>query len=207
MEFESFPANMGTGDKIRRRPGRFLRPFEEMEEKTLFRLAFPDSWEGMRRVAAKGESAGGPLRDRWEAVLELVRRVLSSPPPRSEPVRSAADVYERYRYVLADSPVEVFLVVLLDVKNRCLQDVCVSVGILNGSLVHPREVFATAVAERAATIILVHNHPSGDPSPSSEDREITQRLRSAGEIVGIPVLDHVIIGSCSFYSFREGGNW
>jgi DNA repair protein RadC len=125
----------------------------------------------------------------------------------SEPVRSAADVYERYRYLLADSPVEVFLVVLLDVKHRLSQDACVSVGILNGSLIHPREVFATAVAKRAASIVLVHNHPSGDPFPSPEDREVTQRLRSAGEIVGIPVLDHVIIGSCSFYSFREEGNW
>jgi DNA repair protein RadC len=192
---------------MRRRPGRFGRPFEEMDEKTLFRLAFPDGWEGMRRVAAEGESAGGPMRERWEAVLELARRVLSSPPPRSEPVRSAADVYERYRYLLADSPVEVFLVVLLDVKHRLSQDACVSVGILNGSLIHPREVFATAVAKRAASIVLVHNHPSGDPFPSPEDREVTQRLRSAGEIVGIPVLDHVIIGSCSFYSFREEGNW
>jgi DNA repair protein RadC len=192
---------------MRRRPGRFGRPFEEMDEKTLFRLAFPDGWEGMRRVAAEGESAGGPMRERWEAVLELARRVLSSPPPLSEPVRSAADVYERYRYLLADSPVEVFLVVLLDVKHRLSQDACVSVGILNGSLIHPREVFATAVAKRAASIVLVHNHPSGDPFPSPEDREVTQRLRSAGEIVGIPVLDHVIIGSCSFYSFREEGNW
>ncbi len=192
---------------MRRRPGRFGRPFEEMDEKTLFRLAFPDGWEGMRRVAAEGESAGGPMRERWEAVLELARRVLSSPPPRSEPVRSAADVYERYRYLLADSPVEVFLVVLLDVKHRLSQDACVSVGILNGSLIHPREVFATAVAKRAASIVLVHNHPSGDPFPSPEDREVTQRLRSAGEIVGIPVLDHVIIGSCSFYSFREEADW
>ena len=192
---------------MRRRPGRFWRPFEEMDEATLFRLAFPDGWEGMRKVAVEGESAGGPMQARWEAVLELARRVLSSPPPRSEPVRSAADVYERYRYLLADSPVEVFLVVLLDVKHRLSQDACVSVGILNASLIHPREVFATAVAKRAASIVLVHNHPSGDPSPSAEDREVTQRLRSAGEIVGIPILDHVIIGSCSFYSFREEGNW
>jgi DNA repair protein RadC len=192
---------------MRRRTGPFWRPFEEMDETTLFRLAFPDGWEGMRRVAAEGESAGGPMQERWEAVLELARRVLSSPPPRSEPVRSAADVYERYRYLLADSPVEVFLVVLLDVKHRLSQDACVSVGILNGSLIHPREVFAIAVAKRAASIVLVHNHPSGDPSPSAEDREVTQRLRSAGEIVGIPVLDHVIIGRCSFYSFREEGNW
>ncbi len=149
----------------------------------------------------------GALRERWEAVLELARRALTTPFPRSEPLRSAADVFERYRYLLADSPVEVFLAVLLDVKHRVRHSVRVSVGILNGSLIHPREVFATAVAERAAAIILVHNHPSGDPSPSPEDREVTRRLRSAGGIVGIPVLDHVIIGSCSFYSFREEADW
>lgn len=192
---------------MRRRPGRLGRPFEEVDETTLFRVAFPDGWEEMRRVAWKGEPAGGPLRERWEAVLELARRVLSCPPSRSEPVQSATEVFERYRYLLADSPVEVFLVVLLDVKRRLLQDACVSVGILNGSLIHPREVFAAAVSDRAASIVLVHNHPSGDPSPSPEDREVTRRLRSAGEIVGIPVLDHVIIGRCSFYSFREEGDW
>jgi DNA repair protein RadC len=73
--------------------------------------------------------------------------------------------------------------------------------------VHPREVFAEALAERAAAVILVHNHPSGDPSPSQEDREVTLRLRSAGGIVGIPVVDHVIISSCSFHSFREEADW
>jgi DNA repair protein RadC len=192
---------------MKRRPGRLCRPFEEKDDNTLFRIAFPDGWEGMQRVAAEGESASGSMSERWEAVLELARRVLSSPPPQSEPVRSAADVYERYRYRLADSPVEVFLVVQLDVKQRLSQDECVSVGILNGSLIHPREVFASAVAKRAASIVLVHNHPSGDPSPSTEDRVVTERLRSAGEIVGIPVLDHVIIGCSSFYSFREEGNW
>ena len=192
---------------MRRRPGRPGRPFEGMDETTLFRAAFPQEWEGMLRVAREEEPSDGALRKRWEAVIELARRALSSPLPRSEPVRSAADVFERYRYLVGDSPVEEFVTVLLDVKHRVLRDVRVSVGILNGSLIHPREVFAAAVEERAAAVVLVHNHPSGDPSPSPEDREVTRRLRSAGGIVGIPVMDHVIIGSCSFYSFREETDW
>lgn len=192
---------------MRRRVGRPGRPFEEVDEETLFRAAFPQCWGRMRKVAAGKKSADGPLRERWEAVLELARRALSPPSPGSDPVRSSADVFETYRYLLADSPVEVFLAVLLDVKHRVLRCDRVSVGILNGSLIHPREVFASAVAERAAAVVLVHNHPSGDPSPSREDREVTERLRSAGRIVGIPVLDHVIIGSCSFYSFREEADW
>lgn len=188
-------------------PGLPGRPFEGMDETTLFRTAFPEGWEGLKKAAAGKESVDGPLRERWEAVLEVARRALSSTVPRSTPVGSGADVFDRYRYLLADSPVEVFLAVLLDVKNRVLREVRVSVGILNGSLIHPREVFAPAVAERAAAVVLVHNHPSGDSRPSLEDRQVTRRLRSAGEIVGIPVLDHVIIGTCSFFSFREDADW
>jgi len=183
------------------------RPFEGMDEKTLFRTAFPEGWEGLRKAATGREPVDGSLRERWEAVLEVARRFLSSSFPRSSPVLSGADVFDRYRYLLADSPVEVFLAVLLDVKNRVLREVRVSVGTLNGSLIHPREVFAPAVADRAAAIVIVHNHPSGDPRPSPEDGLVTRRLRSAGEIVGIPVLDHVIIGTCKFFSFREESDW
>jgi DNA repair protein RadC len=180
---------------------------EGTEEETLFRSAFPDDWEGVRG-AARGEFPDDDARrNRWEAAVELVRRTLSEPRSFPEPFRTAADAFDRYRYLVADSPVEVFLAVLLDVKNRRMGDVRVSTGILNGSLIHPREVFSPALRERAASVLLVHNHPSGDPSPSAEDREATRRLRSAGGIVGIAVLDHVIIGDGSFYSFREEGDW
>ncbi len=180
---------------------------DEAGEDDLFRVVFPDDWEGMLR-AARGTPPSDPIRNaRWEAAVELARRALSAPDDPAEPVRGGADVFERYRYLLAGSPVEVFLAVLLDVRNRVLRHVRVSTGILDGSLVHPREVFAPAVSERAAAVILVHNHPSGDPSPSGEDRETTRRLRAAGRIVGIAVLDHVIISGCSFYSFREEGDW
>ena len=188
-------------------PGRGRRPFDGVEEEDLFRTAFPGDGEGMRR-AARGEGPRDPARERrWEAALELARRMLSAPVLRPGPFRSAAEVFERYRYRLADSPVEVFFAVLLDVKHRPLREERVSVGVLDGSLVHPREVFASAVRERAAAVILLHNHPSGDPAPSAEDREVTRRLRSAGGILGIPVLDHVIVGDGAFFSFREETEW
>ena len=192
---------------MRKIPGRNDRPLETSEEAELFRAAFPEDWERMRNVARGEETADAARKARWEATVEIVRRALSAPPSLPEPFRSAADVFDRYRYLLADLPVEAFIVLLLDVKNRPMQDIRVSTGILNGSLIHPREVFAPAVRERAASILLVHNHPSGDPAPSPEDREVTKRLRSAGGIVGIAVLDHVIIGDGSFYSFREEADW
>lgn len=190
------------------RRGNRWRTLEDAGEVGLFAVAFPDDGEGMLRFASGPPPSGDPARGaRWEAVLELARRALSAPVDREAPHRSAADVFERYRYRLADAPVEQFHALLLDVKHRPVRDVRVSAGILDGSLIHPREVFAEAVRERAASVLLVHNHPSGDPSPSAEDREVTRRLRSAGGIVGIPVLDHVIIGDRTFYSFREASDW
>lgn len=192
---------------MRKIPGRNGRPLEALGEEELFRSAFPEDWEGMLRLARGDDRVDEKFRARWEAAVEIVRRALSTPSSVPDPFRSAADVFDRYRYLLADYRVEVFLAVLLDAKNRPVQDIRVSTGILNGSLVHPREVFAPAVRERAASILLVHNHPSGDPAPSTEDREATRRLRAAGGIVGIEVLDHVIIGDGSFYSFREEADW
>ena len=95
--------------------------------------------------------------------------------------------------------------VLLDGKNRVLRDERVSEGSLTSSLVHPREVFAPAIRESASAMVFVHNHPSGDPEPSPEDLEITRRLCAVGELVGIPVLDHVVIGDGAFVSFLDRG--
>lgn len=100
---------------------------------------------------------------------------------------------------------EHFFVVLLDAKHNYICHELVSVGCLDSSIVHPREVFTLAVREQAAAIIVVHNHPSGDPAPSAEDRAVTRRLEAAGEILGIDLLDHVIIGGQSYASFRDLG--
>jgi len=183
------------------------RPLRMVEEGELFRTAFPGDGEPMLRVA-RGEGPGDAERElRWEAALELARRAFSAPVFRPDPYRSAAEVFERYRYRFASSPVEEFLAVLVDVKHRPVREERVSVGVLDGSLIHPREVFAAAVRERAAAVILLHNHPSGDPAPSPEDREVTRRLRNAGGILGIPVLDHVIVGDGAYFSFREEDGW
>lgn len=116
-----------------------------------------------------------------------------------------AQVFEFFHHELRDNRKELFLTLLLDGKNRITRKVQVSEGSLNQSIVHPREVFAPAVRESAAAVIFIHNHPSGDPAPSREDREITRRLKEAGEILGIKVLDHIIIGDGSYYSFVESG--
>ncbi len=190
---------------MERGSGRRGRPFRDAAEAELFRIAFREAWEEVMR-ASLGVGTPGDV-SRWEAVLELSRRALSAPPARPEPVRCAADLFRRFRFRFSGDRVENFLVLLLDPANRPVREVRVSTGILTASLVHPREVFAPALEERAAAVLLVHNHPAGDPAPSAEDREVTRRLRSAGGIVGIPVLDHVIIGDCSYFSFREDGDW
>jgi DNA repair protein RadC len=100
------------------------------------------------------------------------------------------------------------VVLLLDVKHRVIAEEVVSIGILDGALIHPREVFKAAITANAAAIIVAHNHPSGDLKPSGQDAEVTRRLRKAGEILGIPVVDHVIVGPTGgHFSFREGGDW
>jgi DNA repair protein RadC len=100
---------------------------------------------------------------------------------------------------------EMFMTLHLDGKNRIICMDLVSMGSLNQSIVHPREVFKTACISNAAAIICVHQHPSGDPSPSSEDIAITRRLKEAGEIMGIKILDHIIVGEGEYLSFVERG--
>jgi DNA repair protein RadC len=121
------------------------------------------------------------------------------------PVRSPRDVVAHFAPRLEDLPVEEFHVAVLDAQHRLERDITITRGILNSSLVHPREVFREAIAERAAAVILVHNHPSGDPSPSADDRSVTDQLVAAGRLLDIPVHDHVIIGRGRYTSFAEAG--
>ena len=100
---------------------------------------------------------------------------------------------------------EKFLVLLLDSKNQVIRMVQVSEGSVNSSVVHPREVFAPALLYHAAAILVAHNHPSGDPKPSQEDKELTRSLNETGIIMGIPLIDHLVIGDGIFFSFREQG--
>lgn len=106
--------------------------------------------------------------------------------------------------VLKDEPSEVFAMLCLTTKHRVIAYHEVSRGTLDSTLVHPREVFKAAILANAAAIVVCHNHPSGDPSPSLDDLELTKRLIATGELLGISVLDHVVVGDSRYYSFKEG---
>jgi len=122
-----------------------------------------------------------------------------------KPLSNPADVYEYLRDGLKNRDREFFVVLLLNQKNLPLGVNLVSIGDLAGSIVHPREVFKPAIAASAARIIVAHNHPSGDPTPSREDEAITKTLVQSGDLLGIKVVDHLIIGDDNYYSFGESG--
>ena len=139
------------------------------------------------------------------AALELGRRAAEEIRSEDERVGSPRDVYRRFELRLRDLRQEEFHVLLLNTQNAIIADVMITRGILDASVVHPREVFAPALAEAAAALILVHNHPSGDPTPSPADRDVTRQLVEAGELLGIPVRDHVVIGNGRYTSFLDLG--
>ena len=120
-------------------------------------------------------------------------------------VRSPQDSYELFRDYLGDVDREHFVVACLDTKNQPTNISTVHIGSLNASIVHPREVLKTAVLSNAASFICCHPHPSGDPTPSPEDIEVTERLAEAGKIIGIELLDHLIMGDSTFISLKEKG--
>ena len=140
-----------------------------------------------------------------QAVFAIASRLAANPLRKGTPYSCAASVFDHFRGRLAAIRKEIFLVLMLDSKNRLLKELEISVGSLTASIVHPREVFAPVLRESAASVIFIHNHPSGDPRPSREDLEITTRLRQAGELLGIRVLDHVIVGSEGYTSFADQG--
>jgi len=140
-----------------------------------------------------------------KAALAIGRRSLSVPLSTGMRISSSADLFKHFHPVLRDVKHELFKVVLLDAKNTVVKEATVSEGSLTLSIVHPREVFALAVRESAAAVIFLHNHPSGDPTPSLEDRHLTDRLVAAGSVLGIRVLDHLIIGDGRYVSFADEG--
>jgi DNA repair protein RadC len=119
-----------------------------------------------------------------------------------EPFSNSRQIFEHFKVRLSNAYQEMFITILLDNKHRILSEQIISIGTLNQSLVHPREVFAKAIELRAAAVILIHNHPSGDPRPSNQDTHITKRLCEVGKVVGIKILDHVIVGE-GYYSFID----
>ena len=140
-----------------------------------------------------------------QAAMELGKRVLSAPLTSGIRIGTSRDLFHHYYPLLRDLRHEVFKVILLDTKHCIIRDSTVSKGSLTVSIVHPREVFSLAVRASAAAVIFLHNHPSGDPHPSDEDRTLTKRLVEAGNLLGIQVLDHLIIGEGKYVSFADQG--
>lgn len=138
-----------------------------------------------------------------KAAFELGKRLMAESFENMPVFSSAQAVFSYLAPKIKNLKKEVFLCLLLDSKNRLMKEVRVSEGTLNRSLIHPREAFREAIREAAQSVIFVHNHPSGDPSPSKDDITVTERLRNAGEIIGIDVLDHIIIGDGRFVSLKD----
>lgn len=139
------------------------------------------------------------------ALFELARRLASGDPSERRFIRTPGDVASRFGPMLRDLRHEEFWAVLLNSANAVQAEVRISVGTLNASLAHPRECFAEAVQRRAASVVFVHNHPSGNSEPSSEDLALTRQLSESGRILGIPVHDHIIIAGTSYTSLAERG--
>ena len=137
-----------------------------------------------------------------KAALELGNRIASYKPAKYK-IKNPWDIYRYYMESLRYQYKEIFKVVLLNTKNEIITDVDISMGTLNSSLVHPREVFREAIIRSSNKIILLHNHPSGNAEPSKEDKSVTNRLKECGELIGIEVIDHIIIGDGIYFSFKE----
>jgi DNA repair protein RadC len=157
--------------------------------------------EELCAVPGVGEAKAAQLK----AAIELGKRALAGPLTKGTKITSSRDLFTHYHPALRDLRHEIFKVVLLDAKHAIMRDATVSEGSLTLSIVHPREVFTLAVRESAAAVIFLHNHPSGDPTPSQEDRVLTARLVSAGEVLGIRVLDHLVVGDGRYVSFADEG--
>jgi len=166
--------------------------------------------ESLRRLASMDVAllesvpgVGKATASRVLASLELGRRAAADDAEPGGQVRGPSDVFARMGPRLRDVPQEEFHALLLNSRHRVTREVLVTRGTLDSALIHPREVFRPAVAEGAAGVILVHNHPSGDPTPSAEDRAVTIQLARAGIALGIPVLDHVVVGRGAYTSLAD----
>jgi DNA repair protein RadC len=186
----------GAGSDVLEVAGRLL----DVADGSLRRLA---RRPGAELLQANG--VGPTKAARLLAAFELGARLAREERPPVLRIREPEDVARLFQSRLRDLQVEEFHLLALDSQSQVLREVLVTRGLLNSSLVHPREVFRAAIAEAAAGIIVVHNHPSGDPSPSAEDRAVTQQLAAAGRLLDLPLYDHLIIAGDRFVSFATAG--
>lgn len=201
-ESELLAILLGTGDVRRSAVGLaedLLTRFAQEEE--------PTGLRGLSAVCASElcEVAGvGPAKAaRLLAAFELGRRLSSAQTAERPVIREAEDGYRLLAPRLSGLDREHFVAVLLNSKHHVIAIERIAIGTLNATLVHPRELFKDAIRKSAASLLLAHNHPSGDPTPSPEDRDLTQQLLAAGEILGIRILDHLVIGDGRYTSLRR----
>ncbi len=156
----------------------------------------------LSRVAGIGPAKAAQLL----AAVEVGRRTLAHGPSARLQLRTPRDAAAYLLPRFGARPVEQFGVVLLDAKHRVLQTTVIASGTLNSTVVEPRDVFRTAMLGAASSVIVFHNHPSGDPTPSPDDEGLTRRLVAGGTLIGIDVIDHIILGDAKYCSFKETGN-
>lgn len=175
-------------------------------------IGFLDTFKNLRSIdsaaladltAIKG--VGSAKIAQIKAAFELGKRLMAESHEGQPICNSSAAVHSYLAPRFKNVKKELFICLLLDAKNRLIKDVRISEGTLTNSLIHPREAFKEAIRESAASVIFVHNHPSGDPAPSRDDIAVTERLKKAGEVIGIAALDHIIIGDGSYVSLKEKG--
>ena len=157
--------------------------------------------EEMSQIHGIGPAKAAQIK----AAIEFGRRLVAASPEERTKIRTPRDVYNLIGPALREEKREHFIALLLDTKGGVLRQRTISIGDLSSSLVHPREVFVEAIRHSAASMIVAHNHPSGDPAPSPEDAQVTRRLIEAGELLGIEVLDHVVLGDNRWVSLKEKG--
>ena len=181
--------------------GDLLRWFSPAEGAQSLRRIMTAPFSALCEVPGIGPAKAAKIH----AALDLGRRAVEEARPEMERITSTRDVYERMRLAMRDLPHEEFRVLLFNVQCDLLREVVVGHGTLTACGVCPRDVFRVALAENAHSMVVVHNHPSGETTPSPDDRLFTQQLERGSKVIGVELLDHVIIGEAKYYSFSEEG--
>ncbi|MGA2669767.1 MAG: DNA repair protein RadC [Ignavibacteria bacterium] len=171
------------------------------------KAVFEASLEDLQKIKGLGPAKASQLLACFEIARRVNKKITEDEKENLQlrPVTSPGDIVELIKSKIINYSREQFLVVSFDTRNRILGTDSISTGTLTASLVHPRETFESAIRKHAASIIISHNHPSGDTEPSEEDMKITKRLSEAGKVMGIEVLDHIIVTKNGYFSFKEKG--
>ena len=182
------------------------------QEETLF-SASQEGLEGLKCLAGADFDSikflGGLTKTETAKILasmELGKRIANASATNREHITSPSDIAQYMMSRLRYEKNEKFYAIFLNTKNRIIRVKQISVGSLTSSVVHPRSVFNAAITSNSCSFIVAHNHPSGDPYPSTEDRNLTRALEEGGNVLGIPLIDHVVIGDGRYYSFKEHGD-